>query len=37
MNMKTGKHPNHIDKIMFERKMFLKGTWGAEFHPDLTT
>ena len=29
------KHPNHIDKIMFERQMFLKGTWGAEFHPDL--
>ena len=29
------KHPNHIDEIMFDRKMFLKGTWGAEFHPDL--
>ncbi|MGD1836508.1 MAG: cysteine hydrolase family protein [Nitrososphaeraceae archaeon] len=32
---KNWKHPNHIDEIMFERKMFLKGTWGAEFHPDL--
>ncbi len=32
---KNWKHPNQIDKIMFDRKMFLKGTWGAEFHPDL--
>ena len=20
---------------MFERKMFLAGSWGADFHPDL--
>jgi len=32
---KNWKHLNHIDKVMFDRKMFLKGTWGAEFHPDL--
>ena len=32
---KNWKHLNPIDKLMFERKMFLKGTWGAEFHPDL--
>ena len=24
-----------INRIMFERKMFLAGTWGADFHPDL--
>ncbi|MFQ6013488.1 MAG: cysteine hydrolase [Thermoplasmata archaeon] len=29
------KHLNSIDKLMFERKMFRVGTWGAEFHPDL--
>lgn len=28
-------HINFVDKVMFDRKMFLKGTWGAEFHPDL--
>ncbi|MHA2386553.1 MAG: cysteine hydrolase [Candidatus Thorarchaeota archaeon] len=26
---------NPIDKMMFDRKMFRKGTWGAEFHPSL--
>jgi nicotinamidase-related amidase len=29
------KHLNPIDSIMFERKMFNKGTWGADFHPQL--
>ncbi|MDX1534124.1 MAG: cysteine hydrolase [Thermoplasmata archaeon] len=29
------KHLNPIDKLMFDRKMFRMGTWGAEFHPDL--
>ncbi len=24
-----------INRIMFERKMFLAGTWGADFHPHL--
>ncbi len=24
-----------INRIMFERQMFLAGTWGADFHPDL--
>lgn len=24
-----------IGRIMFERKMFLAGSWGADFHPDL--
>ncbi|MGD1834441.1 MAG: cysteine hydrolase family protein, partial [Nitrososphaeraceae archaeon] len=28
-------HINFVDKVMFDRKMFLKGTWGAEFHPNL--
>lgn len=32
----TWKHLNFVDKVMFERKMFNKGTWGAEFHPELT-
>lgn len=31
----TWKHLNPIDKMMFDGKMFNKGTWGAEFHPDL--
>lgn len=26
---------NGIDKIMFEKKMFIKGTWGHQFHPDM--
>lgn len=24
-----------INRVMFERKMFLAGSWGADFHPDL--
>jgi nicotinamidase-related amidase len=32
---KSWKHLNPIDNIMFERKMFKKGTWGADFHPQL--
>jgi nicotinamidase-related amidase len=32
---KNWTHLNPIDKLMFERKMFRKGTWGAEFHPQL--
>lgn len=24
-----------INRYMFEKKMFLAGTWGADFHPDL--
>ncbi|AKB25571.1 Isochorismatase [Methanosarcina sp. MTP4] len=28
-------HLNPIDRLMFDRKMFRKGTWGAEFHPQL--
>ncbi len=24
-----------INRIMFEQKMFLAGSWGADFHPDL--
>lgn len=30
LQRKTG-----INRIMFERKMFLAGSWGADFHPDL--
>ena len=26
---------NSIDKIMFENKMFLQGTFGHEYHPEL--
>ncbi|GJL75233.1 cysteine hydrolase family protein [Nitrosomonas sp.] len=26
---------NGIDKIMFENKLFIQGTWGHDFHPDL--
>ncbi len=29
------KHLNPIDQLMFDRKMFRSGTWGAKFHPDL--
>jgi nicotinamidase-related amidase len=32
---KSWMHLNPIDKMMFDRKMFRKGTWGAEFHPQL--
>jgi ureidoacrylate peracid hydrolase len=24
-----------INRMMFERRMFLAGSWGADFHPDL--
>jgi len=24
-----------VNRLMFERKMFLAGSWGADFHPDL--
>ena len=26
---------NFIDRVMFERKMFNRGTWGAEWHTEL--
>ena len=26
---------NFIDQVMFDRKMFDRGTWGADWHPDL--
>ena len=29
------KNLNFIDNVMFERKMFTRGEWGAEFHSDL--
>jgi nicotinamidase-related amidase len=29
------KNNNFIDTMMFERRMFESGKWGAEFHPDL--
>ena len=32
---KNWKHLNFVEKVMFERKMFNKGTWGSDFHPDL--
>ncbi len=32
---KTWKHLNFIDKVMFERKMFSKGTWGEDWHSEL--
>ena len=32
---KDWKHLNFVDRVMFERKMFYKGKWGAEFHPQL--
>jgi ureidoacrylate peracid hydrolase len=25
-----------INRFMFEQKMFIAGSWGADFHPDLT-
>jgi nicotinamidase-related amidase len=31
----TWKHLNPIDKLMFDRKMFRKPGWGADFHPAL--
>ncbi len=29
------QHRSGINRLMFERKMFLAGSWGADFHPDL--
>jgi nicotinamidase-related amidase len=26
---------NGIDKVMFENNMFVQGTWGHDYHPDL--
>ncbi len=26
---------NGIDKVMFESKMFVQGTWGHDYHPEL--
>ena len=26
---------NFIDRVMFDRKMFNRGTWGAVWHPEL--
>lgn len=28
-------HRCGINRLMFERKMFTAGSWGADFHPDL--
>lgn len=32
---KNWTHINFVDKVMFNRNMFLRGRWGSEFHPDL--
>lgn len=32
---KSWKHLNPIDKIMFDRKMFSKGKWRADFRAEL--
>lgn len=29
------QHRCGINRLMFERKMFIAGSWGADFHPDL--
>ncbi|MCA9472384.1 MAG: cysteine hydrolase [Nitrospirales bacterium] len=29
------KSLNAIDKLMFQQKMFIQGTWGHDFHPKL--
>ena len=34
-DFKDWKSLNGIDKIMFENKMFLEGTWGHDYHPEL--
>jgi nicotinamidase-related amidase len=26
---------NGIDKVMFEQRMFVQGTWGHDYHPEL--
>jgi ureidoacrylate peracid hydrolase len=28
------QHRSGINRIMFERKMFLAGSWGTDFHPE---
>jgi ureidoacrylate peracid hydrolase len=28
-------HRCGINRLMFEKKMFIAGSWGADFHPDL--
>ncbi|MFI8008029.1 cysteine hydrolase family protein [Streptomyces sp. NPDC086010] len=30
------KHPTGIHRAMFDNRVFEAGSWGAEFHPDLT-
>jgi nicotinamidase-related amidase len=30
------KHLSGIHEVMFEKRMFAAGSWGAQFHPDLT-
>ncbi|OWA13200.1 isochorismatase [Streptomyces sp. CS113] len=32
----TWKRPAGIHKVMFENRMFEAGSWGAQFHPDLS-
>ncbi len=32
---RTLQRRSGINRLMFERKMFLAGSWGADFHPDL--
>ncbi|WP_246040884.1 cysteine hydrolase family protein [Streptomyces cadmiisoli] len=32
----TWKHPAGIHQVMFENRMFQEGSWGAEFHADLS-
>jgi len=32
---KAWHNVNFIDRVMFERKMFNRGTWGADWHPEL--
>jgi len=34
-DFKDWKSLNGIDKIMFENKMFLEGTFGHDYHPEL--
>ncbi|NJL18295.1 MAG: cysteine hydrolase [Nitrospira sp.] len=32
---KNWKSLNGIDKMMFENKTFIQGTWGHDYHPEL--
>ena len=34
-DLENWKNLNGIDKVMFENKMFVQGTWGHDFHPEL--